>query len=150
MIAAKPSRLRLDTASRAALLGFLERPRYEVLPTDEAQDLVARNLPTEVTVTITSSPRRGIEATLSLAEKLAETGYSVVPHLAARLVRDAAHLQEIRSRLSAIGGRVFVVAGDSQEAAGGIPCLWSLGGCVAARSPGADLWRDSGESAIRT
>src|SRR5205814_2332547 len=116
MIAAKPSRLRLETASRAALLGFLERPRYEVLPTEEAQDLVARNLPTEVTVTITSSPRRGIEATLSLAEKLAETGYSVVPHLAARLVRDAAHLQEIRSRLSAIGGRVFVVAGAADPA----------------------------------
>ena len=135
MIAAKPSRLRLDTASRAALLGFLERPRYEVLPTEEAQDLVARNLPTEVTVTITSSPRRGIEATLSLAEKLAETGYSVVPHLAARLVRDAAHLQEIRYRLSAIGGRVFVVAGDSQEAAGEFPDSVSLLEAIAAGSP---------------
>src|SRR5256885_15751170 len=105
MIAAKPSRLRLDTASRAALLGFLERPRYEVLPTEEAQDLVARNLPTEVTVTITSSPRRGIEATLSLAEKLAGKGYSVVPHLAARLGRAPGHPQEIRAPPAPDGGR---------------------------------------------
>src|SRR2546421_10604087 len=135
MIAAKPSRLRLDTASRAALMGFLDRPRYEVLPTEEAQALVTRNLPTEVPITIPSSPRRGIEATLSLAEKLAAKGYGVVPHLAARLVRDAAHLQEIRSRLDAIGGRVFVVAGDSQEAAGGVPRSVKRPGASAAGRP---------------
>src|SRR5207302_8548447 len=92
-------------------------------------------LPAEVTITVPAWPRRGIEATLSLAGKLAAKGYGVVPHLAARLVRDAAHLQEIRSRLGAIGGRVFVVAGDSQEAAGEFPDSVSLLEAIAAGSP---------------
>ncbi len=132
---AKPSRLRLDSASREALTRFLSHPRYEVLPTEEAGDLVRRNVPTEATITVTSSPRRGIEATLALAEKLAAGGYAVVPHLAARLVRDEPHLKEILARLDAIGGRVFVVAGDSQEAAGEFPDSVSLLDALASHAP---------------
>ena len=131
----KPSRLRLDSASREALTRFLSHPRYEVLPTEESGDLVMRNLPTEVTITVTSSPRRGIEATLALAERLAAGGYAVVPHLAARLVRDEPHLNEILARLDAIGGRVFVVAGDSQEAAGAFPDSVSLLEAIASHAP---------------
>ena len=131
----KPSRLRLDFASREALTRFLSHPRYEVLPTEESGDLVMRNLPTEVTITVTSSPRRGIEATLALAERLAGGGYAVVPHLAARLVRDEPHLKEILARLDAIGGRVFVVAGDSQEAAGAFPDSVSLLEAIASHAP---------------
>ncbi len=132
---AKPSRLRLDSASREALTRFLSHPRYEVLPTEEAGDLVRRNVPTEATITVTSSPRRGIEATLALAERLAAGGYAVVPHLAARLVRDEPHLKEILARLDAIGGRVFVVAGDSQEAAGEFPDSVSLLDALASHAP---------------
>ena len=131
----KPSRLRLDSASREALTRFLSHPRYEVLPTEESGDLVMRNLPTEVTITVTSSPRRGIEATLALAERLAGGGYAVVPHLAARLVRDEPHLKEILARLDAIGGRVFVVAGDSQQAAGAFPDSVSLLEAIASHAP---------------
>ena len=131
----KPSRLRLDSASREALTRFLSHPRYEVLPTEESGDLVMGNLPTEVTITVTSSPRRGIEATLALAERLAAGGYAVVPHLAARLVRDEPHLKEILARLDAIGGRVFVVAGDSQEAAGAFPDSVSLLEAIASHAP---------------
>ncbi|HET7467318.1 MAG TPA: methylenetetrahydrofolate reductase [Candidatus Dormibacteraeota bacterium] len=135
MIAAKPSRLRLDSASREAMVRFLTHPRYEVLPTEEAGDLVAAGVPTEVTITVTSSPRRGIEATLALAERLSARGYHVVPHLAARLVRDASHLKDILTRIDAIGGRVFVVAGDSQEAAGQFPDSVSLLEAIATHSP---------------
>ena len=131
----KPSRLRLDSASRETLTRFLSHPRYEVLPTEESGDLVMGNLPTEVTITVTSSPRRGIEATLALAERLAAGGYAVVPHLAARLVRDEPHLNEILARLDAIGGRVFVVAGDSQEAAGAFPDSVSLLEAIASHAP---------------
>ena len=131
----KPSRLRLDSASRETLTRFLSHPRYEVLPTEESGDLVMGNLPTEVTITVTSSPRRGIEATLALAERLAAGGYAVVPHLAARLVRDEPHLNEILARLDAIGGRVFVVAGDSQQAAGAFPDSVSLLEAIASHAP---------------
>jgi len=117
------------------LAQFLSHPRYEVLPTEEAVDLVSRHVPSEVTITITSSPRRGIEATLVLAERLAAAGYAVVPHLAARLVRDHAHLDEILARIAAMGGKLFVVAGDSQEAAGAYPDSVTLLEAIAAHTP---------------
>jgi methylenetetrahydrofolate reductase (NADPH) len=136
VVAARAARLRLDATSRAALTHFLSHPRYEVLPTEEAEELVASHLPVDVTITITSSPKRGIDATLSLAERLAGRGYTVIPHLAARLVRDAAHLREIVARLAPLGGNIFVVAGDSREAAGEFPDSLSLLTAIAAEAPG--------------
>jgi methylenetetrahydrofolate reductase (NADPH) len=136
VIAARAARIRLDALSRDALIRFLSRPRYEILPTDEAGDLVSAHVPVEVTITITSSPKRGIEATLVLAERLAARGYSVIPHVAARLVRDKAHLRDIVARLEPLGGSVFVVAGDSREAAGEFPDSVSLLSAIAAETPG--------------
>ena len=136
VIAARAARLRLDTTSRAALATFLGHPRYEVLPTEEAEELVAGHVPVDVTITITSSPKRGIDATLALAARLAARGYDVVPHLAARLVRDRTHLKEIVARLAPLGGNVFVVAGDSREAAGEFPDSVSLLTAIAAEAPG--------------
>jgi methylenetetrahydrofolate reductase (NADPH) len=69
-----------------------------------------------VRVTVTASPRKGLEATLELSERLARAGYTVVPHLSARLVRDRAHLEEIVARVLAAGIReLFVPAGDAPE-----------------------------------
>ncbi len=98
--------------------------------------MVAAHVPVDVTITITSSPRRGIEATLALAERLAARGYPVIPHLAARLVRDRAHLKEVVARLAPLGGSVFVVAGDSREAAGEFPDSVSLLTAIAAETSG--------------
>ncbi|TMC97573.1 MAG: 5,10-methylenetetrahydrofolate reductase [Chloroflexi bacterium] len=104
------------------MIGFLQAPRYEVLPTEEVENLVTAHVPREVTITITASPRRGIESTIGLAERLAANGYQVVPHLSARLIRDQAHLREILARVTALGrGEVFVVAGDAKEPAGDFP-----------------------------
>ena len=90
--------------------------RYEVLPVDGIEELVIAHVPREVTVTVTASPARGLEATLSVTEHLVAEGYQVVPHLSARLVRDVAHLDELVARLEAIGVReAFVPAGDAVE-----------------------------------
>lgn len=132
VVTARPARLRIDAASKEALTRFFSHPRYEVLPTEEAEELVRRHVPVDVTITITSSPKRGIDATLALADRLHSAGYPVVPHVAARLVRDAAHLREILARLSGLGGRVFIVAGDSREAAGEFPDSVSLLTAIAA------------------
>jgi len=111
-----------DETTRQGLIGFLQAPRYEVLPTEEVENLVTAHVPREVTITITASPRRGIESTIGLAERLAANGYQVVPHLSARLIRDQAHLREILARVTALGrGEVFVVAGDAKEPAGDFP-----------------------------
>lgn len=131
VVSARPGRIRLDASSREALTRFLTHPRYEILPTDEAASLVIGHVPHDVTVTITSSPKRGIDATLTLAERLAAQGYEVVPHVAARLVRDTAHLKEIAGRIAALGGSTFIVAGDSREAAGAFPDSVSLLSAIA-------------------
>ena len=106
-------------AGDASLLACLEHPRYEVLPLDGVEDAVVRHVPADVKLTITSSPSRGLEPTLELAESLRRRRYGVVPHLAARLVRDRAQLEEIHDRLRAADVReVFVIAGDPHVPAG--------------------------------
>jgi methylenetetrahydrofolate reductase (NADPH) len=116
---------------RAALLGYLRAPRYEVLPTEDVEGLVVTHVPREVTITVTASPRRGMEATINLAERLSRQGYTVVPHLSARLIRDALHLDEILAALKEIRvDDVFVIAGDAREPAGQFPDSVSLLGAM--------------------
>jgi methylenetetrahydrofolate reductase (NADPH) len=90
--------------------------RYEILPVDGIEEQVLAHVPREVKVTVTASPRRGLDATLAVTERLAAEGYQVVPHLSARLVRDAAHLDEIVGRLDAADvHEAFVPAGDATD-----------------------------------
>jgi methylenetetrahydrofolate reductase (NADPH) len=106
-----------DIDARVAEL--LASPRYEVLPFGDVEEAVLEHVPTDVTLTVTVSPRKGIEHTLDVAERFGKHGYSVVPHISARLVRDRGHLSEILQRVDAIGAHdVFVVAGDADEPAG--------------------------------
>jgi len=100
---------------RTALAQALRRPRYEVLPLADTPDRVEQHVPRDIRLTVTASPRRGLEATLATAESLSARGYAVVPHLAARLVVDEAHVREILWRSQAAGiTDVFVVAGDGR------------------------------------
>ncbi len=108
-----------DDARRDALTFHLRQPRYEIFPADGVVDEVSAHVPPEVKITVTASPRRGMEATLEQAEELARRGYHVAPHISARLVQDEAHLREILVRLAEAGLRdAFVVAGDVNEPAG--------------------------------
>jgi methylenetetrahydrofolate reductase (NADPH) len=117
----------MDKPSRRALVAFLSSPRYEVLPTDDVEERVLAVVPREVTITVTASPRRGIDATIDLAERLGRQGYQVVPHISARLIRDDEHLREVLARVAAIGRReIFVIAGDAKEPAGQFPDSVSL------------------------
>ena len=105
--------------SARALAELLRRPRYEVLPLDGIEEELTAAAGKDVTVTVTGSPTKGLEATLELSERLARRGYVVVPHLAARLVRDRSHLDEVLDRLLAAGvRRLFVPAGDATQPAG--------------------------------
>src|SRR5712692_9155414 len=104
---------------REAHAALLRRPRYEVFPVDGIADEVVAHIPTEIKVAVTSSPRRGIEATLRLCEELTSAQFHVAPHLAARLIKDEQHLRDILERLFAIGVRdVFAIAGDADQPAG--------------------------------
>ena len=114
-------------AQGRTLAELLRAPRYEVLPTDNAAELVAAYVPREVTITVTASPRRGMPRTIHLAVALAKLGYHAVPHLSARLIHDRVELGQILVALKDAGIKnVFVVAGDSREPAGLFPDALSL------------------------
>ena len=101
------------------LADMLSSARYEVLPTASIEDKIHEHLEPGRTLTVTASPAKGIEATLSLAERLARAGYNAVPHLAARMVSGRSELSEISSRMTEAGVRtVFVPGGDQDPPAG--------------------------------
>jgi methylenetetrahydrofolate reductase (NADPH) len=108
-------------------LPLLRTARYEVFPAPSIEDAVLEWVPPGLTVTVTASPAKGLDATVDLTERLAGHGYQVVPHLSARLVRDEAHLADLTARLTACGVRdVFVPAGDAEAPAGRFDSALSL------------------------
>jgi methylenetetrahydrofolate reductase (NADPH) len=119
-------RNRAKTSATATMVRLLERARYEVLPTSSIEDTVLEHVGTDLHVTVTASPSKGLEATLDLAERLTKHGYTAIPHLAARMVRDRAELEEIAARLTSQGiDRVFVPGGDA-DPPGAYPDALSL------------------------
>ncbi|WP_205740779.1 methylenetetrahydrofolate reductase [Haloactinopolyspora alba] len=96
-------------------------PRYEILPLPGVLDALAE-LPAGAAVTVTASPRHGVDATVELTERLAAQGLRAVPHLAARQIHDHTELALVVERLTAAGVLdVFVVGGDATEPAGEFP-----------------------------
>ena len=109
----------LKQESRETLAEALRHPRYEVFPLEGGEDAIVRHVPKYIKLTVTASPKRGIETTLDVAGRLAGWGYRVVPHLSARLVADRAHLASILERMRELELReAFVVAGDLDEPTG--------------------------------
>jgi len=111
----------------ARVAPLLQRPRYEVFPAKSTEETVLEWVPSGLTVTVTTSPAKGLDPTLDLTEKLTAQGYRVVPHLSARLVRDDTHLADIVARLTSCGvDDVFVPAGDADPPAGRFDSALSL------------------------
>ena len=109
----------VEEAAVTSLDALLPRPRYEVFPAKGTEQAVADWVPAGMTVTVTASPVKGLDATIELTERLAARGYRVVPHLAARSVAGDAHLAGIVARLKAAGcDDVFVPGGDAPHPAG--------------------------------
>lgn len=100
------------------VVASLERARFEIIPMKGVDEQLPF-LPAGVTVTVTASPTKGLDATLELVEHVAQRGNPVVPHLSARLIEGRDHLARILARLEALGiEEVFVPAGDAEIPAG--------------------------------
>jgi len=111
---AGPAKARAELA-RAALAQALAEPTFELMPLPSGYTQSAF-IPPGAWVSVTASPRRGLDATVELAVHLEGRGYRAIPHLAARMVRDRAHLREITARLTDGGiDRAFVIAGDPPD-----------------------------------
>ncbi|OZM78035.1 methylenetetrahydrofolate reductase [Pseudonocardia sp. MH-G8] len=118
---------RPGVSPRQLLARALRGASYEVLPFRSTEEAVVTHVPREVALTVTTTEAKGLERTLDLAESLSRHGYGVAPHLAARLVRDKAHLTDVVARLGEAGvTSAFVIAGDAPEPAGPFPDALSL------------------------
>ena len=100
--------------------------RYEVLPFGSVLDQAAA-LSGPETLTVTCSPRHGLDQTVECAEQLARMGHRAVVHLAARMVRDLAHLDSVLARMASAGIEdAFVIGGDAPEPLGLFPSALAL------------------------
>jgi len=101
-----------------SLQGRLEDPCFEIIPLKGIEKKVG-GLPPGSDVAITCSPDKGIPATLDLTRRLMNRGFTLIPHIAARMVEDEAHLRDILGQLDGLGvHRIFVVGGDAEQPAG--------------------------------
>lgn len=96
----------------------LREAYLEVIPTPTVLARLAC-LPRGAHVGISCSPKSGVAPTLDLVDSIAtaypDRGFRVVPHIAARCVRDISHLKAIVSRLEGAGVRsVFIPGGDRE------------------------------------
>ncbi|CAN5805504.1 methylenetetrahydrofolate reductase [soil metagenome] len=116
----------MSGAKNEALVEALAQPRFELIPMDGASERAA-HLPEGAKVAISCSPARGIESTLLFGEQLLARGFRIVPHIAARLVADGAHLEEIVRRLDYLNVKeIFVIGGDAKKPAGSFSSAFEL------------------------
>jgi methylenetetrahydrofolate reductase (NADH) len=104
------------------LAGLLDQAYMEVFPTSTILDRLV-HIPRHSYISITCSPVKGLEPTLELVEKLRalpeKRQLKLIPHIAARMIRDKGHLREILARLEAVRVEsIFVPAGDAPKPAG--------------------------------
>jgi len=98
-----------------AIRNLVAEMTYEVVPVKNLAVQVPQ-IPAGSRVSVTCSPNKTIGHSLDVAESLAVRGHCPIPHIAARMVADHAHLRRVANRLTAIGiDEVFVIAGDSPE-----------------------------------
>jgi methylenetetrahydrofolate reductase (NADPH) len=106
--------------------------RYEVMPFASVEAQVAE-LPGPVRLTITTSPKHGVDHSLDFAERIRDAGHPLTLHVAARMVRSEAHLDEILARARELEiDDLFVIGGDAPEQLGPFSSAGELLDLVAA------------------
>ena len=109
------------------ILAHTVREAYmEIFPTDSIESRLDVLEPGSY-VAVTCSPTRGVDVTLDMAERLALRGFKVVPHVAAKMVRNRQHLQDIVARLNDLPIiSIFVPGGDADVPVGDYATALSL------------------------
>jgi methylenetetrahydrofolate reductase (NADPH) len=107
-----------EQAEAAEAPRVMPESRFEILPFGRGIEQAAQ-VAEPLHLTVTTSPKHGVDATVEVAVALRELGHTVSPHLAARMVRDESHLTEILERTREAGiDDLFVVGGDAEEPLG--------------------------------
>ncbi|MBA3349115.1 MAG: methylenetetrahydrofolate reductase [Actinobacteria bacterium] len=117
---------------------LLANPVLEVFPSSGIEERVAQ-LPEGSRISVTCSPTKGVDATLALSGWLRGEGFTVVPHLSARLVDDHHHLDAICRRVTELGiDEIFVIGGDVKQHAGRFSSAYELLAAMAELGHGFD------------
>jgi len=112
--------------SQSGARELLAEPHFELLPFDGLYD-EADQLPAGATVALTASPEKGVDETIDRSIELAERGFEVSTHVAARGVRSQDHLEELAERLKEAGIEdIFVPGGDNEEPEGPYDSAYAL------------------------
>jgi methylenetetrahydrofolate reductase (NADPH) len=97
---------------------LIRNANIELIPLRGADEKLAA-VTTDTTITITCSPKFGLERTLEHVARARQIGRRVVPHLAARMVRDEEQLQDFLDALNLHGvDDLYVIGGDSERPVG--------------------------------
>jgi methylenetetrahydrofolate reductase (NADPH) len=92
--------------------------RFEVLPLGNSEQEAAR-LPEPVRLTVTCSPKHGPDRSVQVAARLHELGHAVTVHVAARMVRNRAHLDDLLGGMREAGADdLFLIGGDADPPLG--------------------------------
>src|SRR5918992_5037605 len=85
--------------------------QFEVLPLERSVEQ-AEQLPQPERLTVTCSPRHGPDESVAIARRLRALGHGVTVHVAARMVRDRAHLDELLDGMAQAEADLFLIGGD--------------------------------------
>jgi len=97
----------------------LTAARFEVLPFARSLEQAAQ-LPEHARLTVTCSLKHGPDRSVEVAARLRELGHHVTVHLAARMVSDRNHLDQILTAMARAGADdLFVIGGDADPPLGG-------------------------------
>jgi methylenetetrahydrofolate reductase (NADPH) len=103
-----------DPRLSAEVVRLVREAHLEVIPLRGTEDKL-RALPAGTTITITCSPKFGIERTLAQAATARAAGHEVIPHLAARQVVDRHELRRFVKSLDHLGiATLYVIGGDGE------------------------------------
>jgi methylenetetrahydrofolate reductase (NADPH) len=95
-----------------------DRARFEVLPFPGIVEEAAR-LPRPARVAVTCSPKHGPDRGVEMAARLRQLGHSLTVHVAARMVRDGDHLDQLLAGLAdAAVDDLFLIGGDIEDPVG--------------------------------
>ncbi|MEA2456688.1 MAG: methylenetetrahydrofolate reductase [Thermoleophilaceae bacterium] len=95
-----------------------DRARFEVLPFPGIVEEAAR-LPRPVRMAVTCSPKQGPDRAVEVAARLRRLDHSLTVHVAARMVRDRDHLDQLLAGLAdAAVDDLFLIGGDIEEPVG--------------------------------
>lgn len=108
----------LTSSERKALINAVRDSYMEIFPTKTIESKLDVLEPGSY-IAVTCSPTKGVDETLAVSERLAGRGFKVVPHIAARMVRNKAHLREIFARIDQTPiVSLFVPGGDAGSPVG--------------------------------